>query len=323
MTFISRWAQAAALSWALVASTALAAEIEAKPVELAPSEAAKLAPLQFRGGVRLSSPDKAFRGFSGIWVSDDGRRLVAVEGGEWTTADLVYDAKGDLAGLKVTSVAPLLDTAGQPLAAEADKDAEAVDRHDGRLIVGFETNNRVAAYRSPTAKAEPIALPPEALKGVAGGAGFSSVASLPGDRLLVLPEYTAEEGETPEYHAHRTRGWLITPKGAGSVWLRAGDRWLPVSLAALPNGDVILLELFLPRTPGPITDTRISRIRAADIAIGATLPAQTLATFAPPVPGSRLEGASVRKGTKGETLLYLMSNMDPAVLYMFELPPGD
>jgi hypothetical protein len=56
-----------------------------------------------------------------------------------------------------------------------------------------------------------------------------------------------------------------------------------------------------------------------DIAIGATMRPRQLATLRPPLVEGRFEGSAVRRGARGETLLYLMINDSPAALYMFEL----
>ena len=114
----------------------------------------------------------------------------------------------------------------------------------------------------------------------------------------------------------RTRGWLLTKNGAGPVWLRK-TRGLPVSLSAFPNGDLLLLEVLPNRVK--ITETRLSRIAARDIAIDRTMRPKELATLRPPLVDGRFEGSAVRRGTRGETLLYLMMNDSPAALYMFEL----
>ena len=133
-----------------------------------------------------------------------------------------------------------------------------------------------------------------------------------------MPEYTADDPENMRVST-RTRGWLFTKDGSGPVWLRKA-RGLPVSLSAFPNGDLLLLEV-LP-TRGKITDTRLSRIPARDIAIGGTMRPRPIATLRPPLVDGRFEGSAVRRGTRGETLLYLMNQrlQLPAALYMFELP---
>lgn len=256
-----------------------------------------------------------FRGWSGLWVSPDGSRFAAVEGGEWAQGALSYDGDGNLASLTVQAAGSLLDDKGQPFAHPDDKDAEALDFDGARFLVGFETHDRVLAYRDFASAAEPVALPAEALVGIPRGTGFSSVAHLPNGATIALPEYTADDPQNMRVST-RTRGWLLTKDGSGPVWLRKA-RGLPVSLSAFPNGDLLLLEV-LP-TRGKITDTRLSRIPANQVAIGSTMRPRLLATLRPPLVDGRFEGSAVRRGRRGETLLYLMINDSPAALYLFEL----
>ena len=211
---------------------------------------------------------------------------------------------------------PLLDEKGEPFARPDDKDAEALDFDGSRFLVGFETHDRVLAYRDFTSGAEPIELPEAALAGIPRGAGFSSVAHLPNGATIVVPEYTADDPQDMRVST-RTRGWLLTKDGSGPIWLRK-TRGLPVSLSAFANGDLLLLEV-LPNRPR-ITETRLSRIPAKDIAIGGTMRPKRLATLGPPLVDGRFEGSAARRGTRGEALLYLMINDSPAALYMFELP---
>jgi hypothetical protein len=277
--------------------------------------AKQLGPLRFKGAIAVTRSEGRFRGWSGFWVSPDGSRFAAVDGGDWAQGALSYDGDGNLASLTVQAAGPLLDDKGQPFAHPDDKDAEALDFDGSRFLVGFETHDRVLAYRDFTSAAEPVELPAEALVGIPRGTGFSSVAHLPNGATIVLPEYTADDPQNMRVST-RTRGWLLTKNGSGPLWLRKA-RGLPVSLSAFPNGDLLLLEV-LPNSVR-ITDTRLSRISAQDIEIGRTMRPRQLATLRPPLVDGRFEGSAVRRGTAGETLLYLMINDSPAALYMFEL----
>jgi hypothetical protein len=75
----------------------------------------------------LTSEDKTFKGWSGLWVSPNGKQLDVVEEGIWAEARLTYDRHGDLGGFAITRTGPLLDGDGKPLSAEDDKEAEALD----------------------------------------------------------------------------------------------------------------------------------------------------------------------------------------------------
>ncbi len=298
--------------------------VTVKPIRLFQDDPARqeVGLLRFRGAVEVTSDDESFGGYSGLWVSPDGRRLSAVQDGHWTEAQLSYDGNGDLADFDLIALGRLLDETGQPFEEATDQDAEALDYDGQRFIVGFETNNRLLGYHDFTSPAERIALPPEALEGVPPVAGLSSVAVLPHKSLLSLAEYTSFPGDPPRYVSNPTRAWLITPERAGTVWLRASNRWMPVALATFPDGDLLLLELYY-LEDAPITRTRISRIAADQVAIGNTMQATEIAELGPPIDAARFEGASIRRGPAEETLIYLISDIaDKVRIYMFELVAG-
>jgi hypothetical protein len=274
--------------------------------------------LTFRGAVMVSYGDNDFYGWSGLWVSPDGQRFAAVQQGSWVTGRISYDGNGELSGLTANAAGALLDEQGKPFTNDVDQDAEALDFDGKRFIVGFETNDRVLAYREFTAAAERLPLPPEALVGIGNGAGFSSVVHLPFG-TIAMPEFTVDDPAVKGVST-RTRGWLLSNKVSGPISLRKVDPYaLPVSVSALPNGDLLLVEAMLPKVRGPITDTKLSRIRAEQIRIGNTMQTEDIGLIKPPLVAGRFEGSSARRGAKGETLIYLIVNDTPAVLAMFEL----
>src|SRR5688572_33421978 len=69
----------------------------------------ELGPLRFRGAVTVTRTEGRFFGWSGLWVSPDGSRFAAVEGGEWAQGALSYDVDANLAALTVRAAGPLLD----------------------------------------------------------------------------------------------------------------------------------------------------------------------------------------------------------------------
>jgi len=279
----------------------------------------KLGPLEYRGGLTIgsSADPTVFHGFSGLWVSSDGKTLAAVEHGKWITAELRYDGSGDLAGFALKDNGPLLDEKGKPFTDDEDMDSEALEFDGQRFLVGFATHDRVLAYDDFRSPARPVKLPDKAME---GSGSLSSVVALEGGGTLFLPQYTYEKRRKKKLTATaRPRGWLHMPDGTeGPVWLRAAFPWMPVSLARLPDGDLLVLELHIVPNVG-VDQARLSRIARADVRIGNTMRAHRIAVFGAPMPGWRIEGTSVRRGPKGETLLYMMTSTAPAQLYMFEL----
>ncbi len=69
---------------------------------------------------------------------------------------------------------------------------------------------------------------------------------------------------------------------------------------------------------------RLKRVAAEGIRAGAVLAGETMAEFRPPLTVDNFEGVEARRGAKGETLIYLISDDNfnaeqRTLLMMFEL----
>ena len=284
------------------------------PLEIRPSDLERLGPLRLRGAVTMQSRDDAFGSYSGLHVSDDGTALVAVGWGGWLVGRPRYGPTGALAGFAIDGLHPLRDAAGRPIADDADKDAESLVERAGRLYVGFETNTRIARHRGIDAAAEPVPLPSDDLAAIPRCCGFSSVAFTARGELLALTEAAHDS-------AGNVTGWLWRNGRAHPLWLRAQSRWLPVDVALLPDGDLLLVEvredLWTERW-----HSRFSRIAAADVRPGRIMPAHPLGELYSADHPDRIEGIHARRGARGETLIHAISDSRrgwPTTLLLVEL----
>ncbi len=281
--------------------------------------------LAWRGGVVVSSSDSRFGGYSGLEILDDGRRLLALSDvGHWLLADIAYDAAGNLAGLGNSTFAPLLGVDGKPTDSKRLNDAEALRRQaDGSYLVAFERAHRVARFRAGAdglpldSSAEAVATP----RGVAGqpdNGGLEAMAVLAGGALLLI----SEDGRTPEGHA---QAWLRDAEGTWhDLAYRVTPPFVPVDATVLPDGRLLVLE----RRYHPIggVGARLAIVNADTIRAGAVLQGEEIANLAAPVTVDNFEAVAARRGARGETLLYLMSddNQNPlqqTLLFLFELRP--
>ena len=91
--------------------------------------------LEYRGGLELTSANGRFGGLSGLDISPNGARLLAVsDRGRWVELALVYDDDGRLAGVGDGAIFALHGGGGRTLA-DSGKDAEDLARlADGRLL---------------------------------------------------------------------------------------------------------------------------------------------------------------------------------------------
>ncbi len=302
---------------AILLSTAVSAEalrIQATPVPLnaADPSVRRVGRLVYQGGLLLRSRHRRFGGLSGLHVSADGKRLLAIsDTGRWVEARLRYDRAGRLIGLNHAHIGRLRRPDGG-LLSWRERDSETLAMlSGGRLAVGFEGTPRIWIYppsRSPFARRPTAIAVPEGLRFASRNAGLEALAALAGGGLLAL----AEDMAAPAPHGY----------GAHAGWLRAKGRWTalaydrvgvyrPTGAARLPTGtkhagDVVVIERALYLFAG--FSIRVMLMPAHAIKAGARLRPNHLATLAPPLTVDNFEGVAARRGPKGETLIYLVSD---------------
>ncbi len=305
--------------------------------------------LAWRGGIEISSPDRDFGGISAILVSADGTRFVAVsDEAHWVTGTLEYDA-GRLAGAAGDTIAPLLDLDGRALNGKSG-DAEGLASADGNdttgeLFVSFEGNHRV--WRYPFARdgvnALPVnvPLPPDMIRAPNNGGLEGITAFAEGTMFGVTERYRDAGGAY--------RAWFLpmaipttTPAGDGvatadetpgsrAVSLRPLLPFVMTDVRKLPGGDFLTLERRYSAAKG--VGAQLRRIARATMESAAgsgsdtPLDGDVVASFDAAYEIDNMEGLAVRTGSRGETLVYAVSDdnfnrpMQRTLLLMYELLP--
>lgn len=270
--------------------------------------------LAFIGGLVLASPNKDFGGWSGLVVSDDGHRLLAVsDRGNWLTADLVYEA-GRPRGLANGMLGDIAGLGGQALNRFRDRDSEAITLLDGSLakgtaLVAFERNHRIGRFpvsaRGLGAPLGYLKMPPD-VRRISTNKGFEAVAVLRGGPLKGAVIAFAEEYFDP---ARNHTGWIWTA-GIGSAPQRLGlvniADFAITDAAALPDGSLIVLERKFRWLEG--VKARIRLIRAADIKPGALLEGEVLLDADMTAEIDNMEALALSRNARGQTVLTLMSD---------------
>jgi len=280
--------------------------------------------LDYRGGLSLWSSDPRFGGLSALLVSADGRRLLAAsDRGMWFSAELLYDAAGDLGGVASARLAPISGPDGKPLAGRY-RDAEALARTaDGTVFLAFEQHHRILRFAADRLDAHdlaaeiPILVPaPAELAEFSGNSAMEGLAALADGALLILtegldndrlakPAWILREGLAEERLAYR-RAVNFRPTGA----------------ARLAGGDILALERRYTIIGGVAALLR--RIPKESLHAGAILDGPEVARLAPPLAVDNMEGIAVRQNNAGRTLIYLVSDdnfsaLQRTLLLMFEL----
>jgi hypothetical protein len=306
----------------------LAIQATVLPLKLDDPAATAVGRLVWRGGVSLTANASNFGGWSDVHVAPDGRSLRAISDvGGWLTAEIRYDSRGHLAGLGAARMGQLRGLDGKPLANKQDADAEGLTRlPDGSWLVSFELRHRLWRYpagdeaegRGLAGTPVPVEGPPQLQRQPSNG-GLEAMTTLPDGRLVMLSEEYSEAAGT-------TMGWIGEPAGNGFRWqtfsYAATPDFRPTAIAVLPDGGLVTLERAFDMMRG--VRVRVMRFAARDLVAGGTVRAEELAFLAIPYTVDNLEGIYATRGTRGETLLWLLSddNFNRAqrtILLLFEL----
>lgn len=279
--------------------------------------------LIYQSGIEIKSDTPGFGGISGLRISGDGARLLAVtDEGNWITADLVYE-NDRLTGLKNIEIHPLLDAAGKPFRGKGQGDAEAITlqqagKPEGPAYVSFERDHRVLFYpQGLNGRASILPIPPAARKMPENGGMEAFTRRADGKFLGISEELQDENGHL--------QGWLFSETGASGVSLRRQDIFSPTDMEFLPDGDLLLLERRYTALGGP--GMQIRRIKGDMIKPGAVLDGEVLINLNSRYGIDNFEGLSARVTSAGEVLIYIVSDnnfnrLQKNLLLVFKLPPS-
>ncbi len=316
----------------LAPSTTGPLEINWQEIHLNP-EAPKqraLGVLVYQGGLSLSSKAGNFGGLSGLSLSPKGDALVAVtDQGDLLRATMLFGKDGRLEGLSNVSLQRLRDINGKHLLNRPDKrdqDAEAIERlADGSYLVSFEVTHRVLHYARLRDRPTLFPMPP-GIKNSPRNGGLEAMTPLPDGRILVLTEKYRTKGKNNGGAREGDYiGWILDSEGGslGRVFWPASGLYRPTDLAALPNGDILLLQRRYTVAGGQ--GMRLSQISADQIKPGQRMLDVELAIMTPPLSVDSFEGLAVHADPTGGWTIYLLSddNFNPlqrTLLLRFHLP---
>ncbi|MBU2581354.1 MAG: esterase-like activity of phytase family protein [Alphaproteobacteria bacterium] len=267
--------------------------------------------LTFLGGLKLSSEEKTFGGWSGIAVDPDGRGIIAVsDAGLWMTARL--GMKGEiLASFDDARTGPLKAMNGTPLNRERDRDAEAVElvsgtTKNGTLLISFEQNHRIGRFDiGPGGVSPPRSyVRPDKSRGTMSGLlGFEAMTLLSKGRyrgsLIAIAERMHDS-------TGRHTGWFWTNGKANAYTLSDIGGYDITGMASLPDGDLIILERRFNWLEG--IKMRLRRLAVSDIKPNANIEGEVLleATMSQDI--DNMEGLAIHQDRSGAPVLTLISD---------------
>lgn len=300
------------------ASAAEPLELSSRQVHLNTEDrtVVRVGALRWRGGIEIFSKDEDFGGLSGLLVSADRARLTMVsDRGRWITARLVYDAEGWLAGVAGGRIGALAGPDGKRLKGKRHKDAESLAAlSDGSLLVSFEHEHRILRYPRAFARPPAVLDPPPDLPDLPNNKGLEALVVLDGGRLLGITQGRDKDEDIAAFLRQDGR-WsrLSYPKHG---------EFKPTGATVLPDGDLLVLERRFTWLGGPAA--RLVVVEAKQVRPGAVLEGREIAEIRLPYTVDNMEGIAARRGPKGETLIYLLSDdnfsaLQRTLLLMFAL----
>jgi len=290
----------------------------------------KFGKLHWKGGLRLSSTDKRFGGFSGLALSKDGRRFVAISDRNWWLKGQLVTRRGILDGAQNMHMAPI--KIERKRRGVHWRDAEAIAPWnargiDGTLLVGFERRERILSYRYGrhgfAAKPKRVKHP----KAISSGPFNKELEALgrfySGPRknwLIAISERNLDD-------KGNIRGWLWR-KWQTIPWsLERFEDYEITDLAVLPDGKSFLtLERSYnpPNLPGfAIRQFKLNSLKNGATVKGALLFAGRQPFFAI----DNMEGMAIHRSKSGKLQLTIISDdnyrrsLQSTLIFRFEMRP--
>lgn len=289
--------------------------IIAKPIasfQRGTSEQKAFGRLIFRGGLELAAPgQRHFGGWSGLLLDADGKSVAAIsDRGAWLTATLDYSG-GALSGVSNARIGPLLARDGEALNRGRDRDAESLalisgSVHDGKVLVGFEQNNRLVRYDVSSAGFSPeleVLSVPQGAFNMRRNNGFEAMTVMRAGPFKGAPVAISER----LYDGWRNHtGWIWTDSGELPFHVTNLDDFEITDITSLDDGTLFVLERRFRWLEG--VKMRIRRVAAADLQPGKTIEGETLITADFNHEIDNMEGIAAMRGDDGAVILTVISD---------------
>jgi hypothetical protein len=294
------------------------------PVPLDPTNPAqrRAGALTYLGGVRLSSSDPAFGGFSEMTVvgdrftllSDAGNVVRFRMGPDWHPTELSF---GDLPGGPGTGASKL------------DRDSESMTRDPatGKIWVGFEGANAIWRYDASLTHVE-AGVAPAAMRDWDSNGGAESMVRLHDGGFIVIAETTRPPG-SPRQHARIALRFTGDPTDKASrafafIYVPP-EGYDPSDMTELPDGRLLVLNRRV--TIREWFSARLVLLDPRAIRPGARVSGSEIATIAAPMTRDNFEALGVTQ-EGGATILWIATddNLEPfeqslLMKFRLDLPP--
>jgi hypothetical protein len=291
-------------------------EIRSWPIERfrIGSDETRFGPLEFVGGLEMTSRSRDFGALSAFRFLEPGSRFIGVaDTGFWFFGTLEHDAAGRPSGVSGFTMQQMVDADGAVIGDKYDTDAEGLAVRDGVATVGFERAHRVTEFR----------IDPAGMK--------SGIRDL--DFLVPSRELRQNRGFETVTHAHpygiHAGGRVVVAEKSldrkGNIFaaiLEGPDKGIFTIVrhgefdvtdgTFLPDGDLLLLERSYAMSRG--VGLRLRRIYGESIRKGAAADGPILLEADMGYQIDNMEGMDVWQRPDGTVMVSLMSDDNHSLL---------
>ncbi|MBL1419475.1 MAG: esterase-like activity of phytase family protein [Alphaproteobacteria bacterium] len=265
--------------------------------------------LLWRGGLVLESTHSQFGGLSGIELSANGEKMLAIsDRGFWVKADVIYK-NGRISGLANSLIAPILNANGKKFVRWKADSEGLTKRNDSLSDVVISVESDQAIYRFKlgnddlNARAMDWGTIKDAKK-IAANRGLEAITALPKNHkyrgwMLVAAEHKLDKNKN---HT----AWLVNGKQSHELHITRQGGYDITDLNYLPNGDILLLERAISIFGGP--QMQIRQICGKDVKPGALMSGKSLLRASGIQAVDNMEGIGVHIAANGEVILTVISD---------------
>jgi hypothetical protein len=278
------------------------------------SEERRFGPLEFVGGLEMTSPAGDFGALSAFRFLEPGGGFIGVaDTGFWFFGSIERDAEGRPSGISGFRMQQMVDRSGAAVDRKWEVDAEGLDVRDGIASVGFERNHRIAQYRidpagmGPAFDEVPFLVPAHELR---QNKGFETVTRAhphgqhEGGLVIVSERSIDRKGNVFAAIIEGPNKGVFTVRREGDFDITDG--------AFLPDGDLLLLERRFTMADG--VAMRLRRIYGESIAKGAVADGPVLMSAGMGFQIDNMEAMDVWQRADGALMVSLMSDDNHSML---------
>ncbi|MDX8537958.1 esterase-like activity of phytase family protein [Mesorhizobium abyssinicae] len=274
----------------------------------------KFGPLEFVGGLEMTSPSRDFGALSAFRFLKPGGDFIGVaDTGFWFFGTVTHDADKRPSGIQNFRMQQMVDQSGQPIERKWEVDAEGLAVKDGIATVGFERNQRVAQFKiDPDKMKAPFKeldylVPARELR---QNRGFETVthANPYGQHeggLVVVSEKSLDK-------AGNIYAAIIEGPNKGVFTVKRNGDFDITDGAFLPDGDLLLLERSFSMAGG--VKMRLRRIYGESVEKGAVVDGPVLLEADMGYQIDNMEGLDVWTRDDGAQMVSLMSDDNHSIL---------